>query len=152
MLQTLQHFVSNPKEEILLFDESQHPLFLTYALPLLASGYSVGPITLGIIKSLNLEVERTDSEGVFTCSHPVAQPSILCFSSGTKNHQKGIIDGFRRRCWLDQTGGLKSNRGYFVGRRGRRRRRNFLRRRERLLILAIVSDIQRGHLWNFGLW
>lgn len=91
MLQTLQHFISNPKEEILLFDESQHPLFLTYALPLLASGYSVGPITLDIIKSLSLEVKRTDLEGVFTCSHPVAQPSILCFSSGTKKHQKGII-------------------------------------------------------------
>lgn len=91
MLQTLQHFVSNPKKEILLFDESQHNLFFTYALPLLSSGYSVGPITLDIIKSLSLEVKKTDLGGVFTCSHPVARTSILCFSSGTKKHQKGIV-------------------------------------------------------------
>jgi long-chain acyl-CoA synthetase len=91
MLATLQHLVSDPKKEILLFDESQQILFTEYALSLLNSGFSIGAIVLEIIESLNLEVKRTDMEGVFICPYSVPKPSILCFSSGTKNNQKGIV-------------------------------------------------------------
>ncbi|GEM_PF-3350714 len=91
MLATLQQLIADQKNEMLLFDESQHSLFLAHALPLLASGFSVGPISTDIIHSLNLSVQKTDVAGVFIYPHKVATPSILCFSSGTKNNQKGIV-------------------------------------------------------------
>lgn len=95
MLHTLQHLVANPKKEILLFDESQQSLFLEYALPLINAGLSVGPISTDIIKSVNILVKMTAIPGIFTCMHPLSKPSILCFSSGTKNHQKGIVRTYK---------------------------------------------------------
>lgn len=95
MLTSLQHFVTLPKKEILLFDETQSTLFLDHAIPLLQSGYSIGPISTEIIKALNICVNKTVIKGVYTCAYNVTKPSILCFSSGTKNHQKGIVRSFK---------------------------------------------------------
>lgn len=93
-MSTLKHIVSDPKNTFLLFDETQHPLFLKYATPLIQSGISVGPISSSIIKSLGLNINKTTVNGVYTVKHEVSKPSILCFSSGTKNQQKGIIRSF----------------------------------------------------------
>ena len=95
MLHTLQHLIAYPKKEFLLFDETQHSLFLAYALPLLDTGISVGAIASDIVKSLNISVKHTTVKGVFTYEHPLSKPSILCFSSGTKNRQKGIIRSYQ---------------------------------------------------------
>ena len=93
-MSTLKHIVSEPKNTFLLFDETQHPLFLKYATPLIQSGISVGAISSSIIKSLGLNINKTTVNGVYTVKHEVSKPSILCFSSGTKNQQKGIIRSF----------------------------------------------------------
>lgn len=93
-MSTLKHIVSDPKNTFLLFDETQHPLFLKYATPLIQSGISVGAISSSIIKSLGLNINKTTVNGVYTVKHEVSKPSILCFSSGTKNQQKGIVRSF----------------------------------------------------------
>jgi len=93
-MSTLQHIVTNPKNTFLLFDETQHPLFLKHATSLIQSGISVGAISSSIIKSLGLNINKTIVNGVYTVKHEVSKPSILCFSSGTKNQQKGIVRSF----------------------------------------------------------
>lgn len=94
MLKTLQKLVYSPKNRFLLFDESQNNLFLHYAIPLIQSGISVGAISTSIIKSLKPNVQKTTFDGVYLATHDVPNPSILCFSSGTKNNQKGIVRTF----------------------------------------------------------
>ena len=94
MLTTLRQAVLKPKNTILLFNETQHHLFLNFAVPLIQSGISVGAISTGIIKSLKLNLQKTTIDGVFLATHDVPNPSILCFSSGTKNNQKGIVRTF----------------------------------------------------------
>ena len=89
MITALQKIVINPKSTFLLFDETQHHLFLNYAVPLIQAGISVGPVSTSIVKSLGLKVEKTTIEGVYTVSYEILNPSILCFSSGAKNNQKG---------------------------------------------------------------
>ena len=94
MITALQKIVINPKSTFLLFDETQHQLFLNYAVPLIQAGISVGPVSPSIVKSLGLKVEKTTIEGVYTVSYEILNPSILCFSSGAKNNQKGIVRSF----------------------------------------------------------
>lgn len=94
MISALQKIVSDPKKEFLLFGETQHPLFLTYAMPLIQAGISVGIISSAIVNSLGLTIKKTAVDGVYTFKYEVSKPSILCFSSGTKNNQKGIIRTF----------------------------------------------------------
>ena len=93
-MSTLKHIVSDPKNTFLLFDETQHLFFLKYATPLIQSGISVGAISSSIIKSLGLNINKTSVNGVYTVKHEVSKPSVLCFSSGTKNQQKGIVRSF----------------------------------------------------------
>lgn len=94
MISVLQKIVSDPKNTFLLFDETQSTLFLNTALPLIQSGISVGAISSTIVKSLGLTIKKTSIDGVFTSKHEVSKPSILCFSSGTKNNQRGIVRSF----------------------------------------------------------
>lgn len=94
MLKTLQQQVSSPKNVFLLFDETQNNLFLNYAIKLIQSGISVGAISTSIVKSLRLNVQKTAIDGVYLTTYDVPSPSILCFSSGTKNNQKGIVRAF----------------------------------------------------------
>ena len=94
MISALQHIVSEPKNTFLLFDESQHGLFLESAMPLIQSGISVGAISSDIVKSLGLTVDKTAVKGIYTTEYSLSKPSILCFSSGTKNNQKGIVRTF----------------------------------------------------------
>lgn len=94
MITTLQNVVSNPQKTILLFDETQHQLFLSTALPLIQAGISVGAISTGIVKALGLRVNSTAIDGVFSCAISVLKPSIVCFSSGAKNNQKGVVRTF----------------------------------------------------------
>jgi len=91
MLTTLQRLVSNPQKALLLFDETLHHLFLAYAIPLIQSGISVGVISTTIANALKIKIKKTKIEGVYTTNHTLSKPSILCFSSGSKNSQKGIV-------------------------------------------------------------
>ncbi len=87
----LKNVVSDLSNELLLFDESQHDLFLKSANELLQSGYSIGPISKSIIKALQIAIKQTAISGVYTLRYKLTEPTILCFSSGTKNSQKGIV-------------------------------------------------------------
>ena len=90
-LDSLKKISSHPLAEFIVFDEAQKELFLTHAVPLLNSGYSIGCISSSIAKALDVNLKPTEIEDVYTLAYPVDAPSILCFSSGTKNNQKGII-------------------------------------------------------------
>ena len=94
MLVALQKLITHSQNEFLLFDEAQRDLFLKYSIPLLQSGYNVGVISTAIVKSLGLKVFATTISGVYTAPHKVQKPSVLCFSSGSKNTQKGIVRSF----------------------------------------------------------
>ena len=94
MLVALQKLITPSQNEFHLFDEAQRDLFLKYSIPLLQSGYNVGVISTAIVKSLGLKVFATTISGVYTAPHKVQKPSVLCFSSGSKNTQKGIVRSF----------------------------------------------------------
>ena len=91
MISALQNIVSEPKNTFLLFDESQHGLFLESAMTLIQSGISVGAISSDIVKSLGLTVDKTTVKGIYTTEYSLSKPSILCFSSGTKTTKKELF-------------------------------------------------------------
>lgn len=92
MLHVLKTLTDHPHKHLLLFDDSTHPLFLNHGMALLKSGYSIGPIDTNIKSLLPLKESRLP--GVYLTDAAVESPSLLCFSSGSQNHQKGIVRSF----------------------------------------------------------
>ena len=94
MLEKLQHCVTDQKNELILFTHEQHALFLTNALSLLEANYSIGVVSEKIIAALALAITPTPIKGVYLYSTSLEEPSILCFSSGSIKHQKGVLRSF----------------------------------------------------------
>jgi len=63
VLEKLQHFVTDPKKELLLFTQAQYTLFLKNALPLLNTNYSIGVVGQKIIDSSGLTITSTTITG-----------------------------------------------------------------------------------------
>ncbi len=94
MLEKLQHCVTDPTNELLLFTQEKYALLLTNALPLFATNFSIGVVSEKIIEALALATTPTSIEGVYRYATSLEEPSILCFSSGSLKHQKGILRSF----------------------------------------------------------
>lgn len=95
MLSVLKSLLKNSQTHFLLFDERQHSLMLSYGLALLESGYNIGAISTKTKPLLQQHLQQSALNGIYLYPFRVKEPSILSFSSGTLNQQKGIVRTYK---------------------------------------------------------
>ena len=91
----LDHILPDKNSALLFFKATEASLFIEWALPLLEEGYSVGIGTNKQLENTATPYSKTPWKGVYLLHCPLQEVSILCFSSGTTNAQKGIVRTFK---------------------------------------------------------
>ena len=94
-LKELQHLLPDKSAALLFFEVTAAPLFLEWALPLLKKRYSVGIGTKKQLENTAIPYSKTPWKGIYLLHCPLQEASILCFSSGTINAQKGIVRTYK---------------------------------------------------------
>ena len=95
MLSALKSLLNNSQSHFLLFDERQRPLIFSLGLALLESGYSIGALSTQTKPLLQQHLQQSALDGIYLYPFKVKEASILCFSSGTLNQQKGIVRSYK---------------------------------------------------------
>ncbi len=91
----LQQLLPDKHAALLFFVSSEKEIFLKYAIPLLTNGYSVGIGTKGQLNRMHISFLPTHRKGLYLLPISIQEASILCFSSGTINNEKGILRTFK---------------------------------------------------------
>lgn len=91
----LDHILPDKNSALLFFKATEASLFIEWALPLLEKGYSVGIGTNKQLENTATPYSKTPWKGVLLLHFLLQEASILCFSSGTTNAQKGIVRTFK---------------------------------------------------------